>query len=461
MPPLMNPNLRNFWATKSRYKTLTGGRGSSKSHDACARLTYLTKNFKLKVMAVRQFQNRIEDSVYTLIKDKIDAFGYQNDFKVLNNKIHSISTGSEFLFYGINRNITEIKSTENVDILYIEEAHALTKEQWEILKPTIRKNNSEIWIIFNPNLITDFAYERFVLKSPKDNLHRHINYNENPFASETFLKEVEEAKEEDYEDYEHTYLGIPKKDDEESFIKLSWVEACIDAHLKLNIEVRGKRVIGYDIADDGNDLCVDVCSYGILTYKIKAWKAKEDELEESAEKTFDLAIEENAIINYDTIGVGASAGSTFKRLNKERKEYDNNFKLVKYQKFDAGAGVENPNKEYEPQRLNKDHFENLKAQAWQDIADRLKHTYNAVTKGKDFDEDKILSISSEIPKKDLDMLKKELSIPRKQKSKRGLIMVEDKKSLLKRGFQSPNYADAYIMAHYQTKYQGYTLSMFD
>ena len=61
--PLMNPALRDFWATKTRYKVLKGGRGSSKSHDACGRLVYLTNNYKLKVLAVRQFQNKIADSV--------------------------------------------------------------------------------------------------------------------------------------------------------------------------------------------------------------------------------------------------------------------------------------------------------------------------------------------------------------------------------------------------------------
>lgn len=449
---LMNPNLRDFWATKSRYKVLTGGRGSSKSHDACARLTYLTRNYRLKILAVRQFQNRIEDSVYTLIKDKIEAFNYQSDFKILNNRIFSTTTDSEFLFYGINRNITEIKSTENVDILYIEEAHALTKQQWDILKPTIRKNNSEIWILFNPDLATDFAYERFVLNPPRDCLHRHINYNENPFVSETFLKEVEDLKQEDFEEYEHIYLGLPKNESNESFIKLSWIEAAIDAHIKLGFEPRGNSVLGYDIADDGNDLCAVVKRDGNLVNFIKEWKAKEDELEQSAEKAFDIAFESNAIINYDCIGVGASAGSTFKRLNKDRGL------KVQFCKFDAGDAVQNPNKEYQPQRLNKNHFENLKAQMWQDIADRLLHTYKAVTKGEDYDEDKIISISSDL--KELSKLKKELSLPKKDKSKRGLVKVESKDDLKKRGFVSPNIADAFVMSFYQGK-QTFTSAYFD
>ena len=449
----MNPALRDFWATKSRYKVLYGGRGSSKSHDACGRLTYLTRNYKLKILAVRQYQNKIEDSVYTLLKDKIEAYGYSDDFRILNNKIHSIETESEFLFYGINRNITEIKSTENVDILYIEEAHALTEEQWKVLKPTIRKNNSEIWLIFNPDLITDFVYKRFILNPLKDCLVRHINYTENPFASDTFLNEVEDAKEEDFEEYEHIYLGTPRQQDEEAFVKTAWIEAAIDSHKKLNIEVVGDKTVGYDIADSGKDKCATVERYGIITVLIKEWKAKEDELEESAEKTYNQADMIGAKIIYDCIGVGASAGSTFKRLNKEQG------KKIKFVKFDAGDKVQNPEKFYQPQRKNKDHFENLKAQMWQEVADRLKTTYNAVVRGKKYNEDDIISISSECS--NIDLLKIELSTPKKDRSKRGLVKVESKEDLAKRGIPSPNIADAFIMAYYVPKSNGLSNAMFD
>lgn len=448
----MNPALRDFWETKSRYKALKGGRGSSKSHDACARLIYLAKNYKIKVLAVRQFQNKITDSVYTLLKDKIDAFKYEKNFTILNTTISS-DIGSEFLFYGINRNITEIKSTEGVDILYIEEAHALTKEQWDILKPTIRKNNSEIWLIWNPNLVTDFVHKRFVANTPKDCILRHINYLENPFVTETFLKEAEEAKEEDEEDYNHVYLGHPKTDDEEAIIKRSWIEACIDTHLKLNIEPTGKKRIGYDIADGGVDTCATIQTHGILAYDLDEWKAQEDELEESAEKVFKKATKNDSEINYDSVGVGASAGSTFKRLNKVAHP------KIKYSKFNAGAKVYDPNKQYKDTKiLNKDMFANLKAQAWWELADRIKETYNAVTKGKKIDPNYIISISSTIPK--LEQLKEELATPRKDEDKTGKVMVESKKDLKKRDIPSPNLADAFVMAYAKGEKQGYSSAMF-
>ena len=93
--------------------------------------------------------------------------------------------GTDFTFYGIERNTDEIKSFEGADILWIEEAHNLTKEQWQILEPTIRKGGSEIWISFNPKLMTDFIYQRFIVDPPPRTRARLINYTDNPFLSDT------------------------------------------------------------------------------------------------------------------------------------------------------------------------------------------------------------------------------------------------------------------------------------
>jgi phage terminase large subunit len=117
---------------------------------------------------------------------------------------------------------------------------------------------------------------------------------------------------------------------------------------------------------------------------------------------------------------------------------------AKYHKFNAGAAVVNPDKEYAPKIKNKDKFENLKAQAWQEVADRFRNTFNAVTKGMEFPASELISISGDIAK--LEQLKIELSTPRKRYSKRGLDMVETKDEMKKRGIASPNLADAFIMA---------------
>jgi len=449
--PTLNPNLKEFWQTKARNKILYGGRSSSKSWDTSGVAIYLASKYKMKFLCVRQIQNKITDSVYSLLKIQIERFGLKDEFTVLKNSIVHNITGSEFLFYGLWRSTDEIKSIESVDILWSEESHALTEEQWNILEPSIRKEGSECWILFNPKLVTDFVYKRFIVNTPPNTIKRHINYNENPFLSETMLNIIQAAKDEDEEKYNHIYLGHPKVDDNEAIIKRSWIESSIDSHLKLNIEITGKKRIGYDIADSGEDSCATIETHGILTYASSEWFAKEDELEESAEKVYKRASTKKLHITYDSIGVGASAGSTFKRLNLDSKV------KIQYSKFNAGDKVRDPDKVFSDNIKNKDMFSNLKAQSWWEIAQRFKNTYNAVAKGTIFKEDEIISISSDL--KHLDQLMEELSTPRKDEDNTGKVKVESKKDLKRRGIKSPNIADAFLMAYSKPKVNSLLASM--
>src|SRR5690606_37823037 len=138
---------------------------------------------------------KIKDSVYTLIAAQIDNFKSPG-FNVMATEIKHVN-GSDFTFYGIERNTDEIKSFEGADILWIEEAHNLTAEQWKILEPTIRKESSEIWISFNPKFISDFIYQRFIINPPPNTIVRLINYTENQFLSQTMLDVIAAAKAED------------------------------------------------------------------------------------------------------------------------------------------------------------------------------------------------------------------------------------------------------------------------
>ena len=230
--PTLNPALRDFWITPARNRVLYGGRSSSKSWDAAGFAVYLATQCKIRVLCARQFQNKIAESVYTLLKIQISRFGLTNQFVITENTIRHKVTGAEFMFYGLWRHIDEIKSLESIDICWIEEAHNLTQEQWDILEPTLRKEGSQFWIIFNPRLTTDFVYKRFVRNTPPDTIKRHINFNENPFLSTTILKVIEAKRAEDEEEFRHIYLGEPLEDDEAVIIRRSWILAAVDAHKK-------------------------------------------------------------------------------------------------------------------------------------------------------------------------------------------------------------------------------------
>lgn len=455
----LNPALEDFWKAPARNRILYGGRASSKSWDAAGFAIYLANTYKLRFLCARQIQNKIEESVYTLLKTQINRFGLQANFTVLKNKIINNVTGTEFVFYGLWRNIEEIKSLEGIDVCWIEEAHSLTAKQWEILEPTVRKDHSQFWILFNPDLVSDFVYQNFVINTPPDTIKRHINYLENSFLSKTILKVIEAKKQKDYEDYEHVYLGVPKSDDQLAIIKRSWVSAAIDAHIKLGFEPSGAKVIGYDVADAGEDKNATVGAYGSVLVSIDEWKGGEDELLKSCTRAYGAAKDASAKIIYDSIGVGASAGAKFEELNKHPDNL--NVPDIEYAKFVAGAGVANPDKEYTIDKLNKDMFANLKAQAWWDVARRLKNVKDAIDNGTVYDPSDLISISSSIGDDYLEQLKNELSTPRQDRDSAGKVKVESKSDLKKRGIDSPNVADAAIMALSPHLTKQPTATMFD
>lgn len=445
MTATLNPALKPFWTTRARNKILYGGRGSSKSWDAAGMAVFLAQRYKLRFLCVRQIQNKIEESVYALLKIQIERFGLTGEFRILDNKIIHKRTGSEFMFYGLWRHISEIKSIESIDILWSEESHALTEAQWEVLEPTIRKEGSECWLLFNPSLVSDFVWRHFVVDPPKNTLVRHINFNENPFLSSTALEVIDNHREKNPETFEHVWLGLPRTDDDESVIKSSWIEAAIDAHKLIGFGNEGRGKIGFDIADGGADLCAITYAKGAIAYHCEEWSAGEDELLKSCARAYAEARNREAMIIYDCIGVGAAAGAKFTEMNRAT-EGDN----VSFLKFNAGAGVLFPDKAYQPKITNKDFFANLKAQAWWTVADRFRLTSQVVNAIKNGDNpppyrvDQLISIDSEMP--NLAKLKYELAIPMREFDNLGRVKVESKKDLAKRDIKSPNIADSFIMA---------------
>lgn len=167
--------------TPSRYKIVHGGRGSAKSWTIARMLILLAASKPIRVLCARETQKSIQESVHRLLKDQIDLLGLSAFFEVQENKILG-KNGSDFAFIGIRQqSVTNIKSFEGVDIVFIEEGQVVTKRSWDVLIPTIRKPGSEIWIAFNPELDSDETYERFVLNPPDGAMVVEMNYQDNPW----------------------------------------------------------------------------------------------------------------------------------------------------------------------------------------------------------------------------------------------------------------------------------------
>ncbi|NBI43447.1 PBSX family phage terminase large subunit [[Haemophilus] felis] len=426
--PIFKPFIEPY-----RYKVAYGGRGSAKSWTIARLLIEIARRSDSRVLCARELQNSISDSVIQLLADTIERYGYQKEFDVQKNRITHKETGASFLFYGIKNNPTKIKSLEGVDICWVEEAENVSKESWEILIPTIRKENSEIWVSFNPKNILDDTYQRFVVNPPSNIALLKVNYSDNPYFPETLRLEMEDCKQRDFELYRHIWEGEPVADSELAIIKPVWIEAAVDAHIRLGFTASGRKRVGFDVADDGSDSNANCFAYGSVVLAVEEWRG--EDVIFSAHHTYTNAVKWQADeIIYDSIGVGAGVKAEYKRLNTGK---------ILCTGFNAGASVFEPDEFYTQDKTNGDMFANIKAQAWWLLRDRFYKTWRAIEYGDVYPVDEMISLSSDI--QDLDYLKAELSRPRVDHDNNGKVRVESKKDMRKRGIPSPNKADALVM----------------
>ena len=191
----------------SRYKVLYGGRGGAKSWGIARALLILAARKPLRILCAREFQTSIKDSVHKLLVDQIVALELMQFFEITQTSIRG-QNGSEFAFVGLKNNVANVKSYEGIDICWVEEAQTVSRNSWKTLTPTIRKEGSEIWVSFNPELETDETYQRFVVNPPPDTISIKINYWDNPWFPETLRNEMESLKVRDHEAYMQVWEGI-------------------------------------------------------------------------------------------------------------------------------------------------------------------------------------------------------------------------------------------------------------
>lgn len=204
------PKAYRFLFTPARYKVAYGGRGAARSWSFARALLILGMQRPLRVLCAREFQNSIKDSVHKLLADQIQALGLGGLYEVQETVIKG-PNGTEFAFKGLRHNVTGIKSHEGADVVWIEEANTVSKASWDVLIPTIRKPDSEIWATFNPELDTDETYQRFVLNAPPNAEVRHTTWRDNPWFPSVLREEMETCRKRSEDDYLTIWEGRTRK----------------------------------------------------------------------------------------------------------------------------------------------------------------------------------------------------------------------------------------------------------
>jgi phage terminase large subunit len=197
-----------FLESTDRYFCAYGGRGSGKSHFFAEMLVERCVLKQTNAVCVREVQKSLNQSVKKLLEIKIEALGVGHLFDVQRDKIVA-PHGGVIIFQGLqNHTADSIKSLEGFDIAWIEEAQSISQISLDLLRPTIRKEGSQIWATWNPNNAKDAIDKLFRAdKVPTDSLVVQVNFADNPWFPDVLRKEMEYDRSRDIDKYNHIWLG--------------------------------------------------------------------------------------------------------------------------------------------------------------------------------------------------------------------------------------------------------------
>lgn len=213
----------------SRYKGAWGGRGSGKSHFFAELLIERCILQKTDAVCVREVQRSLAQSVKKLLEVKIEALGVSRMFDIKQDYIGA-PYGGRMIFQGMqNHTADTIKSLEGYDIAWTEEAQSLSQRSLDLLRPTIRKPDSELWFSWNPNLETDPV--DVLLRGenpPPDAVVVKANYRDNPWLPDVLKAELEYDQKRDPDKFAHVWLGEYQRNSEARVFK-NWTIEEFDA----------------------------------------------------------------------------------------------------------------------------------------------------------------------------------------------------------------------------------------
>jgi phage terminase large subunit len=211
VPPILRPLF-----SRARYKGAHGGRGSAKSwtFGLLALERSVTRKGQ-RIVCVREVQKSLEQSVKRLIEDLIQRFELGSLFRVLNTHIETPGDGV-IIFQGMQNHTAEsIKSLEGFDIAWVEEAQTLSQTSLDLLRPTIRKEGSEIWFSWNPRFPTDPVDALLRTgEPPPDSVVIEATFQDNPNFPDVLRQEMEYDRRRDPDKYNHIWLGGYQKSSE-------------------------------------------------------------------------------------------------------------------------------------------------------------------------------------------------------------------------------------------------------
>ncbi len=388
--PIIEGDYRNY--------CYYGGRGRGASHNIARALLIIAQQKRDRFLCTREVQKSIKDSVHKLLSDIINQNCLDTVFKITDENIINRYNGSEFIFKGLKTNEQDIKSIEGVGYAWVEEAQTVKKKSLDILVPTIRKPGSKLIYSFNRLTDIDPVFVKFCKNPDPDTYISKGTWRDNPFFPEVLKVEKDRDLKNNYNDYLHIWEGEPVVQSDKAILSRVEIQQAIDR----TVSAEGAVIVGVDVARFGDDKSE--------MFKRKGHKII-DHREYSHADTHNLAgyiadfvnQDKTVPIKIDATGVGGGTCDTLRAW--EYNVIDINF----------GSSPK-----------DSDKYNNLISEAWFEL--------------------KGLMPEIEIPNDE--ELKNQLATREWKIDSRGRRCVESKDDYKRKGYRSPDKADALIICFY-------------
>ena len=249
-----------FVAENVRYRGAYGGRGSAKTRTFA--LMTAIKAYQLAeagisgaILCAREFMNSLADSSMEEIKQAIQSVDWLNDyFDIGQHYIRTRNGLISYIFCGLRHNLDSIKSKARILLCWVDEAEKVSEMAWRKLTPTVREDNSEIWVTWNPETKGSPTDLRFRQNPPENSAIVELNYNDNPFFPDVLEQErLNDLARLDYASYAWIWEGAYLENSDKQVLNGKYVIQPFDDDLYKKAE---RLLFGGDfgVANDPNTL---------------------------------------------------------------------------------------------------------------------------------------------------------------------------------------------------------------
>lgn len=228
-PDIFLPQKMERILSPKDIKVIYGGRGSGKTRGVSGVITERIRYDGRRVLCMREIQRSIKESSHQELADEIRRRSLEGrQISITDNEIKSkVSKGAAW-FAGLLRNLVNIKGKAGLNDGWCDEAENVSLLSWDTVIPTLRAEESELWITFNPRFETDPTWTEFVepyKEKMVDGIYEddnilviNCNWRDNPWFTSKLERQKNIMKERDIDRYNWIWEGLfNKKSDVQVF----------------------------------------------------------------------------------------------------------------------------------------------------------------------------------------------------------------------------------------------------